>query len=73
LANQKPNKKLLPVPAGANLTSNAADNGKNLGFTVHDNTVTGVSENPHPGRGFQKCLVSVSWYCVSVWANGQTA
>ncbi len=40
---------------------------------LHDNTETGVFENLHPGRSFQKCLVSVTWCCVCVWTNGQTA
>jgi len=35
-----------------------------VSLSTHDNTATGVSENTHPGRGFQKCSVSVSWYCV---------
>uniref|UniRef100_A0A671K8U6 Dual specificity tyrosine-phosphorylation-regulated kinase 1A n=1 Tax=Sinocyclocheilus anshuiensis TaxID=1608454 RepID=A0A671K8U6_9TELE len=40
---------------------------------LHDNTATGVSENLHPGRRFQKCSVSVTWCCVCVWTNGLTA
>lgn len=32
-----------------------------------------VKPNLHPGRSFHKSAVTVTWYCVCMWTNGQTA
>jgi len=54
LANQKPGKKV-------NTGSSSDVTSQNLQFHhLHDNNPTRVSENLHPGRSFQKSLVSVA-------------
>ncbi len=56
-----PIRSLKKFPVGGDNSACSDFISQNLQFRcLHDNTATGVFENLHPGRSFQKCSVSVT-------------